>query len=199
MTPVPFPFRMITCPQWGAKQPKGGTTSIIRIGKSARVIFHHTAGHHPEISLPNNESDEEAMLYARRIQAAHMAPGGLGAPNGGIDSGHNLLICRGGQILQGRWLTVTAIQNGGMVQSAHCIGQNDQIGIEHEHLGLEPMTSAQRDASARAMAWIAWHYGRRVCLPVYPHNRYFNTACPANLASEMVHIETLANQILAGV
>jgi hypothetical protein len=38
-------------------------------------------------------------------------------------------------VLQGRWLTVSAIEAGHMVVSAHCPGQNGQIGIEHEHLG----------------------------------------------------------------
>jgi N-acetyl-anhydromuramyl-L-alanine amidase AmpD len=113
--------------------------------------------------------------------------------NGWIDSGHNFLVTRAGHILQGRWLTVSAIEAGQMVVSAHCPTQNTQIGIEHEHLGTEQMTSAQRDASAWLMAWIAGHYGHSAPLPVYPHRKYFNTACPANLA-----IRAAALKILRG-
>src|SRR3954454_21227352 len=142
---------IITCPQWNARAPKADITPC---GKASRIIFHHTAGHHAEISLPANESRDEAIRYARDIQAFHMAPGGLGAPNGGIDSGHNFLVCRNGLILQGRWGTVSQIQNRRMVVSAHCPGFNTQVGIEHEHAGTEEMTAAQRASSALLQAWI---------------------------------------------
>lgn len=187
---------IITCPEWGAVKPKQGIQTIHRANK---VIMHHTAGHHREISLPHDESREEAMRYARDIQKFHMAPGGLGAPNGGIDSGHNFLVCRNGLILQGRWITVSAIEAGHMVASAHCPTQNDQIGIEHEHAGSEPMTKAQRESSATLNAWIAWQYGLKSVLPLHPHKEYYNTSCPANLVSELPAIKRLANEILLGL
>jgi hypothetical protein len=118
--------------------------------------------------------------------------------NGWIDSGHNFLICRNGLILQGRWLTVSAIQAGHMVRSAHCPGQNDQIGIEHEHKGDELMTPAQRASSARLMAWISWQYDRNTILPVDPHSDHFATSCPANLRYEIPKIRAYALQILHG-
>jgi hypothetical protein len=185
--------KLIGCPEWGAAKPKNGITTI---SASKRIIFHHTAGHHAEISLPKNESRAEAIKYAKAIQRMHMAPGGLGAPHGGIDSGHNFLVCRNGMILQGRWLTISAIQAGHMVSSAHCPNQNDQIGIEHEHLGSEPMTKAQREASARLMAWIADQYDLKRVLPVDPHSKYFATACPANLKADIPKIKARAQQIL---
>lgn len=184
---------IIVCSEWGAKKPKQGITTV---GKSARIIFHHTAGHHREISLPKNESYAESCRYARDIQAFHMAPGGLGADNGGIDSGHNFLVCRNGLILQGRWITVSAIESGHMVHSAHCPGQNDQIGIEHEHKGTEGMTVAQRESSARLQAWIAWQYGKRTALPVDPHSAHYNTSCPTNLKREIPKIRAMAQSIL---
>lgn len=182
---------IITCPEWGARHPNG----VIRtVGASSRIIFHHTAGHHAEISTPNNESYAEAVRYARDIQAFHMGP-----ERGWKDSGHNFLVCRNGMILQGRWLTVSAIEERHMVISAHCPDFNDQIGIEHEHKGSESMTAAQRQASARLQAWIAYQYGHKKVLPVDPHSAHFATDCPANLKAEIPHIRSLAQQILSGV
>lgn len=178
--------RIITCPEWDARKPKLG---IELVGPAKRIIFHHTASHHQEISDPTNESLAESKAFARAIQAYHMKLGWN-------DSGHNFLICRNGRILQGRWLTVSAIEAKHMVRSAHCPGQNDQIGIEHEHSGQESMTKEQREASARLMAWIAYQYNKQVVLPVYPHSKYFQTACPANLKADIASIRKRAQQIL---
>lgn len=182
-------INIVTCPQWGARKPKAGLTTV---GMSSRIIFHHTAGHHREISNPRTESMEEAIRYARDIQNYHMDG------NGWVDSGHNFLVTRGGVILQGRWLTVSTIEAHHMVGSAHCPGFNDQIGIEHEHLGTEPMTVEQRRASARLMAWIANQYGLKNPLPVDPHSLHYATACPANLKAEIPRIVSLASDYLGG-
>jgi hypothetical protein len=116
--------------------------------------------------------------------------------NGWSDSGHNFLVCRNGLILQGRWLTVAAIEAGHMVDSAHCRGQNHNVGIEHEHHGTEAMTAAQRQASARLIAWISAQYGRQTALPLAPHRKYVSTECPANLDAEIPHLTTIANAVL---
>ena len=182
-----IPIDIITCPMWGAVKPKQGIQSC---GKFRRFIFHHTAGHHHEISLPKNESEKEAVRYARDIQHFHMVG------NGWIDSGHNFLVCRNGMILQGRWLTVSAIRAGHMVVSAHCPGQNEQIGIEHEHLGTELMTEAQRESSARLMAWCAQQSGYKKIPAVFPHKKFFSTSCPANLVKDIPIIKKRAEFLL---
>lgn len=179
-------IKLIGCYDWGARKPKSG---IQTIAASERIIFHHTAGHHREIQNPSLESRAESESYARAIQAYHMK-------QGWTDSGHNFLICRNGLILQGRWLTISAIRAGHMVRSAHCPGQNDQIGIEHEHKGLEAMTKPQRESSARLMAWIADQYDRKLVLPVDPHSKHFATSCPANLKNDILAIKRRAQQIL---
>lgn len=178
--------KIITCPEWGALKPK---TGIETVPASKRIIFHHTASHHIEISDPKIQSRAESEHYARVIQAYHMK-------QGWNDSGHNFLICRNGLILQGRWLTVSAIEAHHMVRSAHCPGQNDQIGIEHEHKDNEEMTKVQKEASARLMAWIASQYGLKQVLPVFPHSKYFVTSCPANLKDNISEIMQRAQQIL---
>ena len=184
---MPLTIDIITCPQWNARPPRN---EPVLVGKSTRSIIHHTAGHHPEIENPKDESREEAIAYARAIQNFHMDG------NGWSDSGHNFLVCRNGLILQGRWMTVTAIQHKRMVVSAHCPGQNDQVGVEHEHLGDEAMTAAQRESSARLQAWIAYMYGRQTVLSLAPHSRYFPTSCPANLLTEIPAIRERAQWLL---
>lgn len=189
MSNVHLPIRIYTCPEWGAKPPKQGLTTC---GMSTEIIFHHTAGHHAEIRNPRTESVQEAFRYARDIQAFHFS-------EGWNDSGHNFLVTRGGQVLQGRWLTVSAIEAHHMIVSAHCPEKNTQIGIEHEHNGTEHMTAAQREASAKLMAWIAAQYHKTTVLPVYPHKQFFNTECPGVLISEIPRIRSLAQSILRGV
>jgi hypothetical protein len=178
--------RIITCPKWGARKP---AHKLQVIDNAEEIIFHHTAGHHREIDTPGKQTIAESIRYAKDIQAYHMS-------QGWSDSGHNFLVCRNGIILQGRWLTVSTIQVNRMVQSAHCPEHNDDIGIEHEHKGSEPMTDAQRNASARLMAWIADQYGRKNILPVQPHRAYYATACPANLVNDIPKIKALAEAIL---
>jgi hypothetical protein len=99
-------------------------------------------------------------------------------------------------VLQGRWLTVSSIQAGHMIRSAHCPGQNDQIGIEFEHLGAELMTDAQRRSGAALMAWVCDQYGIRKVLPMEPHRKYYATQCPANLTMEIPRLRSMAQAIL---
>lgn len=175
---------IVTCPQWDARPPKTEPTLCAR---SVRFIMHGTDGHHPELGNPADESLEEAKAYARSIQNFHMGP-----QRGWNDSGQNFLVTRGGHILQGRWMTVTAIQHKRMVVSAHCPGQNEQIGIEFEHLGTEAMTVAQRNAGAEVMAWVSLQYELKTILPMDPHRKYFATSCPVNLVSEIPDLRRLA-------
>lgn len=179
---------LITVNEWGAKKPK---SSIRVIGMAPGIIFHHTAGHHRELDGNRRvETFEEACQYARDIQDYHMNK------NGWIDSGHNFLVTRAGQVLQGRWQTIKAIQTGRMVESAHTPGFNNWIGIEHEHYGNERMTPAQREASAVLQAWIAAMYKRRTVLRVDPHSAHYATACPGNLIEEIPKVKKLAQTIL---
>lgn len=178
-------IRIVDVHQWGAVQP---STRLRTVGQSERIIFHHTAGHHRHIKGASTLLDAER--YARDVQHFHMVT------NGWSDSGHNFMVMRSGVVLQGRWLTIATIQAGHMVRSAHCPGQNDQIGIEHEHFGDELMPAVQREASARLMAWIALNYRRRTVLPVSPHRAYFATSCPANLESNIDGIRHRAAALL---
>jgi hypothetical protein len=178
---------IITTDRWGAKPAKADP---IWVGRPKRIIFHHTAGHHPEIETPSNESRLEAIRYAKAIQNFHMNG------NGWNDSGHNFLVCRNGLILVGRHQSYTAIRKGRMVVSAHCPGQNDQPGIEHEHLGSEHMTKEQFNASAHLCAWIIDRCKMHGGDVIHPHREFFATSCPAELMAELPALKTAVNQII---
>src|SRR3954452_20060523 len=90
------PIAIITCPQWGAKAP---LADIVPCGKASRIIFHHTAGHHPEIDHPEDESRAESIRFALNIQYAHTHPSRTDPSKPWKDSGHNFLVCRNGLIL----------------------------------------------------------------------------------------------------
>lgn len=178
---------IITTTEWGAVPPK---VHPIIVGKPERIIYHHTAGHHPELQNPLDESREEAIRYARDIQHFHMVDRGWN------DSGHNWLVCRNGLILVGRHQSFTQMLIGRMVMSAHCPGQNDQPGIEHEHNGLELMTPIQFERSAWLHAWIISQCGMRSTGTVFPHGHFFPTSCPGRLNYELPRLRKRIVQII---
>jgi hypothetical protein len=181
------PPAIVTTDRWGARHP---THRIHATKRPARIIFHHTAGHHHEIRNPADESAQEAIRYAREVQAFHMGPS-----RGWFDSGHNYLVCRNGMILVGRHFSFTANNAGRHVWSAHCPGQNDQIGIEHEHFHERDMTPVQLQASARLHAWLMSRCNIGVT-EVYPHGWFFPTSCPGELRHEIDQIKIRAARIL---
>jgi hypothetical protein len=167
---VPEP-KILSCAEWGARPPKAAPAAA---GRPVRAIFHHTAGHAPK----NGTNLEAAKAYARAIQNHHMDG------NGWNDSGHSFLVMRSGLILEGRRGTLARIRTGRMVVSAHCPGQNDQPGVEHEHVSGGEMTKAQFRAT---VALHAWMFDRCKIRPteIFAHNDFFPTACPDNLENDL--------------
>jgi hypothetical protein len=168
-------FKIVGCSGWGAVAP---THSIARVGRPNKIIFHHTFGHHPELDNRPGDNLKEAAAYARSIQREHMHR----TPTPFIDSGHNFLVTRSGHILEGRHGSLAAIKDGVMVRSAHCIGENDQPGIEHEHRDEPTMTPIQREASLFLHELICRKTGIKPTA-IHPHKQFDNTACPAELLS----------------
>jgi hypothetical protein len=172
----PKPFRIIPCAEWGAKPAKAPSQVVSQ--KPARIIFHHTAGHAPELG-DSGESYREAVAYVKSIQAFHM-----GSQRGWNDTGQNFTVTRNGYIFEGRHGSYANVSQGKMVVSAHCPGQNDQPGVEIEHNGNEAMTPIQREAAIWLFAWIC-----RVCVipatHIYGHKDYFTTGCPGVLYARL--------------
>jgi hypothetical protein len=178
----PLPFRVIPCDEWGASKPNG---AIQRVGRPGGSVFHHTAGHVPNLSA--GETYAEACAYARAIQKQHMG-------QGWVDSGHNFLITRGGFILEGRHGSLISLKAGQMVRSAHCPHSNPNTnewpGVEHEHDGSEAMTPIEKQASVWLHARICTWAGIKPSDPdlMAPHKRYFATACPGSLTRSIAAI-----------
>jgi hypothetical protein len=171
--------RIIPCNEWGAVQPSG---SIVSAGRPTKIILHHTAGHHPELDHTPTETLAEAKAYARSIQHDHMHRPPPDGPF--IDSGHNFLVTRSGHILEGRHGSKAAINAGKMVVSAHCVGQNEQPGIEHEHIGNERMTPKQREASL----WLHERICRKTGIKpsaIHGHGEFNPTECPGPLKGQL--------------
>lgn len=180
---------IITCPEWGARPPKHKPTLT---GRPVRSIFHHTDGHAHPGGAQATDGRTDAVLYARALQADMMDR------RGWSDSGHTFLVMRSGLILQGRWGSITAIEHGRMVVSAHCPGQNDQPGIEHEHAGAEGLTTLQETASVWLHAWI---FDRCKIRPtdIYPHGHFYPTACPGSLNDQLLAFRLkVAGKLTAG-
>lgn len=186
--PIPAP-PIITCPEWGARKP---THKPQLTDRPVRSIFHHTAGHATANDARPGEERMQAITYARALQADMMDR------RHWYDSGHNFLVMRSGVIVQGRWGTVTAIEHGRMVVSAHCPGQNDQPGIEHEHVGGEPLTTLQETASVWLHAWIFDRCKIRATA-IYPHGLYVATDCPGTLSASLLTFRLkVAGKLTAG-
>jgi hypothetical protein len=172
--------------EWGAQPPRGEIRSA---GRPTHALFHHTAGHAPQLDRAADESRAELFRYARELQAFHFS-------EGWIDSGHNFLIGRNGLILVGRHGSYSAVRAGRMVVSAHCPGQNDQPGVEHEHAGAERMTVEQLRSSAWLYAWIIWACGMRSTGTILPHRQFFPTSCPGSLVSQLDDVRRLVVRYL---
>jgi hypothetical protein len=186
-------LRIIPTSEWGAVPAKG---SISPAGKPNKIIFHHTAGHHPELDHKPGETKEEGAAYARAIQHDHMHRPPPKGPF--IDSGHNFLVTRSGHIFEGRHGSLAAINAGKMVVSAHCVGQNTNPGIEHEQMGSEPMTAAQRDASVQLHAFICRKTGIKPS-EIHGHKEFNSTECPGVLFTDLVKFrKDVAAALVAG-
>lgn len=166
----PLPFRIIPCAEWGAQQPRH---AIAWAGKPDKALFHHTAGHHPNLDADSGESYLEAVAYAKAIQSYHFS-------EGWADTGQNFLVTRNGFIFEGRHGSLAAVRAGKMVVSAHCPGQNDQPGVEIEHNGTESMTPIQRQAAVWLFAWIC-RSAQIDPKRIKGHRDYFATSCPGVL------------------
>jgi hypothetical protein len=174
MTPSVKPFRVISCAEWGARPAKA---AISMTGKPVRAIFHHTAGHAPELG-DSGESYREAVAYAKAIQNFHMDSRGWN------DTGQNFLITRNGYVFEGRHGSLGACRSGKMVASAHCPGQNDQPGVEIEHNGNESMTPIQHEAAVWLFARLC-QWGGFKPSQIKGHRDFYATSCPGFLYNSL--------------
>ena len=175
---------MITTSQWGAESPDARDPA--RRSAEQDRLPPHGRRHAPSATL------EGAKAYARAIQNDHMH---RNPPFS--DSGHNFLATRSGTSWRGpATAPLAAIRDGAMVSSAHCVGQNGNPGIEHEHVTESGMTPAQREASLELHAFICRRTGVSPD-QVLPHRQFNNTECPGELKLSLQEFRAELKQRLA--
>ena len=169
------PFRVITCAEWGARPPRGALAPVTK--KPVRALLHHTAGH--SVAGASGETYSQAVAYVKSIQNFHMGP-----QRGWADTGQNFTVTRNGYIFEGRHGSFDRVSRGQMVVSAHCPGQNDQPGVEVEHVDPEAWTPIQHEALVWLFSWIC----KACAIPathIYGHRDFFATACPGALYTRL--------------
>jgi peptidoglycan hydrolase-like protein with peptidoglycan-binding domain len=154
---------------WLARAP---SSSVVLTGaRPDKIIVHHTAD-------PNGTDYSQTRAYqlARNIQNLHMNT------NGWIDSGQHFTISRGGFVMEARHRSFETLNGGtGMVQGAHCPGQNDiAIGIENEgtYTSVQPPAVLYNQLVALC-AYICQQYGLSSDR-IYGHRDFINTQCPGD-------------------
>lgn len=158
-----------SCAAWGARAASDPLTQLAN--NPNKILIHHTAS-------PNSTDYSQAHAYslARSIQNYHMDS------NGWSDTGQHFTVSRGGYVMEGRHFSLSKLTAGsGMVQGAHCPGQNDQaIGIENEgtYTSTTP-TAALYNKLVDLCAYIADQYNLSPNA-IYGHRDFVSTACPGD-------------------
>ena len=147
---IPGHLEIITCEEWGAKQPLHAVE--VRDYPFKGGIFHHTASANHDPSLLPSSQKRNAIALAQAIQRAHQIT------NGWVDSGMNFLVSVDAIITEGRHNSIRTLQNKQTVVSAHCAGDglwfNDWVGVEIEgsHMTV-PVNDKQMEAVIKLFAW----------------------------------------------
>jgi len=158
-----------SCATWGARDPSSALTLLSN--NPNKILIHHTA-----TANSTDYSQAHAYSLARTIQDYHMDS------NGWSDTGQHFTVSRGGYIMEGRHYSLSKLTAGsGMVQGAHCPGQNTQaIGIENEgtYTSLTPTTALYTNL-VQLCAYICSKYGLAPT-EIYGHRDYYATECPGD-------------------
>jgi hypothetical protein len=177
-----------SCATWGARDPSSALTLLSN--NPNKILIHHTA-----TANSTDYSQAHAYSLARTIQNYHMDV------NGWSDTGQHFTVSRGGYMMEGRHYSLSKLTAGsGMVQGAHCPGQNTQsIGIENEgtYTSVTP-TSALYSNLVQLCAYICTKYGI-AATQIYGHRDFYATACPGDAFYAMLpQLRTDVADALAG-
>lgn len=146
---------------WGAVEPKSRT---LRDPSSLSGVTVHWFGS-PKAAASHAGCDD----LLRGVQRTHMAPGGLGVPDGGADIAYNHAVCPHGSVYELRGFGVQTGANGtreGNIAHAAIVymaGEGDPL-TESAKVGLNFLIEQWRLKGA----------GREVS----PHRRWTGSECP---------------------
>lgn len=183
-------MQIITTQEWGAAPPKRG----FPLTTPSYIIIHH-------MMTPNSPRDiskgtrEGAITLAQRCQGWHMEG------NHWSDTGQNFTVTTGGFILEGRQGTLSALQQGKSIQSAHA-GQdaaNQSPGIECEGTySNNVMPKKQWEALVWLCSYICIQTGLTPRM-VRGHRDFSPTECPGDwLYSQLPRLKQEVAALLVG-
>lgn len=158
---IPGHLEIITCEEWGAKQPLHAVE--VREYSAPGFVFHHTAGqNYPPNSIPATQRRLGTIL-AKSIQHSHMVD------NGWIDSGHHFLNTVDGLLFEGRHRSIECAKAGKVVIGAHAADPsalpkplwfNDYFSVENEGMfDTHEMNPNQMQSLINLMAWVSLRQG----------------------------------------
>lgn len=155
---------LVTREQWGAKDPKA--TNKWTISNLFGVTVHHFA------SPRHASTPAGSAALMRGVQAGHMAPGGLGAKDGGNDIAYNFCFDDFGDIYIGRgWPNMTGA-NGTTFANLHYLAF-----CYMGHSDLDPFSEKAQDSCALL---ISQAFKKGVDREVVPHKKWTGSSCPGN-------------------
>jgi hypothetical protein len=163
--------RVYTRAEWNARPPTGTIRYLDR--KPDHIVVHHTAGENT-----TDYSLAAAFRHSHWIQDLHMDR------NGWIDSGQQLTISRGGYVMEGRSLSLRAINERQHVSGAQTANHNDHtIGIENEGIYVSaPVPDALFSSLVTTCAWLCGQYGLDPYVAIVGHRDYVTTTvCPGDV------------------
>lgn len=149
--------------EWGASAPKSGRTPWKAKPKSGTLHWEGVQG--PTGSL------EQSKSTVRSIQKYHMRPGGLGAPNGGVDIAYNFLVDLQGNIFEGRGWDFQPAANGTTTanQTSWAVSVLNGPGQPITTAALDALVALEADAKSHGWGGID-----------FPHKHWKPTACPGD-------------------
>ena len=156
--------KIISRAEWQAKRRRGGA-QIVAPRQRKRVGVHYSTG--------QELGRDDCAAWVRQIQLHHQLS------NGWSDIGYNFLVCKHGDIFEGR---------GWDLAGAHCPGRNiDSIGICF--LGNDDPNVLDVTVEAKlAIRFLIDEFERKFGKPeeIFPHRKYKATLCPGQELSDWI-------------
>ena len=166
-------IRIFRCAEWGAAE----ANRAFPVHEILGVVLHHsvTMNRPPLLGVLEREW---GYRLARAIQRDHLA-------RGWADSGHHLLLTRGGLTLEGRHGAAASLLKGLVPVGAHA----GDVEVNKRWVGIEvegrfdqryAVTNQQWATLVDLCAWICT-WGSVDSQQLQPHSRFKATACPGKL------------------
>lgn len=143
---------------WGAKPPKNSPT-VVPMASRREFIVHYSTG--------EELGREDCKAWVREIQAFHQGP-----QRGWADIGYNFLVCKHGDVFEGRGWTVVGAHcpNHNTVAIGVCFLGDDDPGQDAPDKARVAIRALWKQAEAKADHPLTTH----------GHREFKSTSCPGD-------------------